>query len=225
MKIQIEEKILSENDKLALENRKLLAQHNVYSFNIISSPGSGKTSILETFLTELPKHHRVFVLIGDVQTENDAMRIIKAGYKARQIITGGACHLTAKVIGRHLNELDLHELDMLVIENVGNLVCPAAYDLGEDDKVVVLSVTEGEDKPLKYPSIFSKASLMLLHKIDLLPYLKFDKQKAIECAKALNSHLHIIETSCFSGQGFKEFIAWISSKFQEKKARVKNYSD
>lgn len=223
MKINVEEKVLSENDRFAHENRKLLEHHNVYTFNLISSPGSGKTSVLETLLTKLAGQCRAYVLIGDVQTDNDAMRIVKAGFKATQIITGGACHLTAKVIQQYLNGVNLDELDVLIIENVGNLVCPSAYDLGEDDKIVMLSVTEGEDKPIKYPSIFNRASLMLLHKIDLLPYLKFDKQKAIEYAKAVNPNLEIIETSCVSGQGFMDFLEWIHKKMNRKKLEPKKH--
>jgi hydrogenase nickel incorporation protein HypB len=221
MKITIEEKVLSENDSIARDNRNLLAQHCIYCCNVISSPGSGKTSILETFLKHLSGLHKAYVLIGDVQTDNDAMRIINAGYRAKQIITGGACHLTAKVIAQYLHELTLQDMDMLIIENVGNLVCPAAYDLGEDDKIVVLSVAEGEDKPMKYPSIFSKASLMLLHKIDLLPHVPFNKQKAIEYAKAVSPHLEIIETSCVTGQGFQELTAWVNRKIDEKRIRSK----
>ncbi|OGF68086.1 MAG: hydrogenase accessory protein HypB [Candidatus Fischerbacteria bacterium RBG_13_37_8] len=219
MKIKLEEKVLSENDKIANQNRDLFKEKNLYVINIISSPGAGKTSILEKFLYKLSPDITAYVLIGDVQTENDARRIQDAGYDARQIITGGACHLNAQMIGKNVESIDLERLDMLIIENVGNLVCPAAYDLGEDDKIVVLSVTEGEDKPIKYPAIFNKATLMLLHKVDLLPHLKFDKKKAIDYALAVNAQLKVIETSCVTGEGFDELFQWVRSNINMKKAR------
>ncbi len=216
MKIKIEDKILSENDRIAAENRELLKRNNIYSINIISSPGSGKTSLIEALLKRMPKHLRAYVLIGDVQTENDAERIRKAGFLAKQIITGGGCHLNAKMIATKLKEIDLSNLNLLIIENVGNLVCPSAYDLGEDDKIVILSLPEGEDKPVKYPAIFSKASLMLLHKMDLLNYINFDKEKAKRYALSVNPKLTIIETSCVNGDGIEEFKEWVVCKIKLK---------
>jgi len=216
MKIKIGDKILSENDRIAVENRELLKRNGIYSINLISSPGSGKTSIIEALLRRVPKHLRAFVLIGDVQTENDAERIRQAGFPAKQIITGGGCHLNAKMIADRLKEIDLSNLNLLVIENVGNLVCPSAYDLGEDDKIVILSLPEGEDKPVKYPAIFSKASLMLLHKIDLLSYINFDKEKAKRYALSVNPKLKIIETSCINGEGIEEFKSWVVCRIKPK---------
>lgn len=216
MKIKIEDKILSENDRIAAENRGLLKQNKIYGINIISSPGSGKTSLIEALLKRMPKHLRAYVLIGDVQTENDAERIRKAGFQAKQIITGGGCHLNAKMIATKLKEIDLSNLNLLIIENVGNLVCPSAYDLGEDDKIVILSLPEGEDKPVKYPAIFSKASLMLLHKMDLLNYINFDKEKAKRYALSVNPKLTIIETSCVNGDGIEEFKNWVICKIKPK---------
>src|SRR3569833_58822 len=151
--VQVEKKVLNENQIVAAALRDKFQQHGIFCFNIISSPGSGKTSLLERTLERLPKHSRVAVLVGDLQTENDAKRLERFGFPVRQIITGGTCHLDARMIEKHLAEWDLAELDTLIIENVGNLVCPTSYDLGEAFKVVLLSVTEGEAKPLNYPSI------------------------------------------------------------------------
>ncbi|MGE5112811.1 MAG: hydrogenase nickel incorporation protein HypB, partial [Acidobacteriaceae bacterium] len=167
--IAVEKKVLNENQIVAQQLRERFREHGVFCFNIISSPGSGKTSLLERTLERLPKGSRVAVLTGDLQTENDAKRLAHFGFPVRQIITGGTCHLDARMVDKHLAEWNLAELDTLIIENVGNLVCPTSYDLGEAFKVVLLSVTEGEDKPLKYPSIFVKSELMVLNKIDLLP--------------------------------------------------------
>jgi hydrogenase nickel incorporation protein HypB len=217
MKINIGEKVLSENDKIAMANRALFDENNIYVLNMISSPGAGKTSIIERLLQVLSNKYRAYVLIGDVQTENDANRIKRLGFKATQIITGGGCHLNAKMISERLKEMQLADLDLVIIENVGNLVCPSAYDLGEDDKIVVLSVPEGEDKPIKYPSIFSKASLMLLNKIDLLPFIQFEKNKALEYARAVNPGIEIIELSCVTGDGIDQLGRWLEKRIEGKK--------
>jgi len=174
----LEGKILKENDRIAAELRARFAEHEVLCLNLISSPGSGKTSLLERTLESFEPGDRVAVLTGDIQTDNDAARLARWGFPVRQITTGGTCHLDARMIERALSDWRLEELDLLLIENVGNLVCPSSYDLGEAAKIVVLSVTEGEDKPLKYPSIFSKAELMVLNKMDLLPYVPFDIARA-----------------------------------------------
>ncbi len=173
-RVPLERKVLSENDRIAAELRARFQEHGVLCLNLISSPGSGKTSLLERTLEALPQHDRVAVLTGDIQTENDANRLKRFHFPVKQITTGGTCHLDARMIERHLADWKLEnqhleDLDLLLIENVGNLVCPASYDLGEAAKIVVLSVTEGEDKPLKYPSIFFKSDLLVLSKIDLLP--------------------------------------------------------
>lgn len=215
MRIKIGNKILSENDKIAEENRRILKEHKIYCMNIISSPGSGKTSLIQALLKKVSEKIRAYVLIGDVQTENDAKRIREAGFQAKQIITGGGCHLNAKMISDKLHEIELSNLDLLIIENVGNLVCPSAYDLGENDKIVVLSLPEGEDKPIKYPAIFSKASLMLLHKMDLYNYLSFNKEKAKEYALSINPKIQIIETSCINGMGIEEFKNWVEAKINK----------
>src|SRR6516225_4824387 len=172
-RVPLEKKVLSENDRVAGELRGRFREQGVLCLNLISSPGSGKTSLLERTLESFPRSERVAVLTGDIQTENDAARLRRFGFPTKQITTGGTCHLDARMIDRHIADWRLKDLDILFIENVGNLVCPSSYDLGEAAKIVVLSVTEGEDKPLKYPSIFFKSELLVLNKVDLLPYVPF----------------------------------------------------
>ena len=173
-RVPLEGKVLNENARVAAELRERFREHRVLVVNLVSSPGSGKTTLLEKTLEHLPTGSRVAVLTGDLQTENDANRLKRYGYPVKQIVTGGTCHLDARMIEKHIADWDLAKLDALIIENVGNLVCPSSYDLGESAKIVLLSVTEGEDKPLKYPSIFFKSELMILTKTDLLPYVPFD---------------------------------------------------
>ena len=210
--IQVEKKVLNENQIVAAKLRENFQRHGIFCFNIISSPGSGKTSLLERTLERLPKDSRVAVLVGDLQTENDAKRLERFGFPVRQIITGGTCHLDARMIEKHLAEWDLAKLDTLIIENVGNLVCPTGYDLGEAFKVVMLSVTEGEDKPLKYPSIFFKSELMILNKVDLLPYVPFDATKAKENARKVHPGMEILDVSCTTGAGLDEWMQWLEMK-------------
>jgi hydrogenase nickel incorporation protein HypB len=211
-KVPLEKKVLSENDRLAAALRARFQASGVRSFNLISSPGSGKTTLLERTLERLPGGSRVAVLTGDLQTENDADRLRKYGFPVRQITTGGACHLDARMIERGLEGWAVEDLDLLIIENVGNLVCPTSYDLGEDAKVVVLSVTEGEDKPLKYPGIFARAALMVLSKTDLLPYVPFKPELARENALRVNPGLEIIELSCTTGQGLEAWMEWVQRR-------------
>ena len=210
--IPVEKKVLNENQIVAAKLRECFRQQGIFCFNIISSPGSGKTSLLERTLERLPRDSRVAVLTGDLQTENDAKRLERFGFPVRQIITGGTCHLDARMVEKHLAEWDLARLDTLIIENVGNLVCPTSYDLGEAFKVVMLSVTEGDDKPLKYPSIFFKSELMLLNKIDLLPYVPFDTEKAKENARKVHPGMEIIDVSCTTGAGLDEWMLWLEHK-------------
>lgn len=211
-RVQVEQKVLNENQRLALELRERYRQNNVFCVNLISSPGSGKTSLLERTLAAFPKDTRVAVLTGDIQTENDARRLSQYGFPARQITTGGTCHLDARMIDKHLAEFDLANLDLLLIENVGNLVCPSSYDLGEHAKIVLLSVTEGEDKPLKYPSIFAKSELCVINKIDLLPYVPFDLQLARDNAERAHPGIHILEVSCTTGQGLDDWMTWLKQR-------------
>jgi hydrogenase nickel incorporation protein HypB len=185
--------------------------------NFIGSPGSGKTAFLERTLQLLPQNTRAVVLTGDLQTEADANRLARYGYPVRQIVTVGACHLDARMVEKHLEGWDLTDLDFLFIENVGNLVCPTSYDLGEDAKIVVLSVTEGEEKPLKYPGIFRKAELMVLNKIDLLPYVPFKVDLALENARSINPNIEVVETCCLTGAGFDQWMKWLALRVDRKR--------
>ncbi len=211
-KISIEKKILSENDKLAAGIRAQLKERGIVALNFVSSPGSGKTSLLEKTLGALNNELRIGLIAGDVQTENDANRLLRAGGKmVRPIVTGGACHLDAKMVTRVLPELDLNQIDLLFIENVGNLVCPSSYDLGEDMKVVLISTTEGDDKPLKYPGLFRRSSVMVINKIDLLGSSDFDMNRVKENARNINADLKFFEVSCRTGRGLEAWYAWLKS--------------
>lgn len=210
--VVLEKKVLSENQRLAEELRDRFARSGTLVVNLISSPGSGKTRLLERTLESFPKGVRAAVLTGDIQTDADATRLARFGFPVRQITTGGTCHLDAKMIDRHLEGWDLDALDILFIENVGNLVCPSSYDLGEAAKIVLLSVTEGEEKPLKYPSIFFKSKLILITKIDLLPYVPFDYALACANARSVNADADILGVSCQTDTGVREWMEWLSAK-------------
>jgi len=217
--IQMEKKVLSENDKLAAAIRVKLNQNKVASLNFVSSPGSGKTSLLEKTLQTLGNELRIGMIAGDVQTENDANRLIQAGgEKIKPLVTGGSCHLDAKMISKVLPEMELDDLDLFIIENIGNLVCPAGYDLGEDMKVVLISVTEGDDKPLKYPKMFRNASLMIINKIDMLELCDFDMDTVKKNALQINGDLKIFETSCRTGEGLDAWYDWLRGFVREKQA-------
>jgi len=211
-RVVLERKVLSENDRIAAGLRTLFAGHGILALNLISSPGSGKTSLLERTLESFDRSERVAVLTGDIQTENDAKRLARFGFPVKQITTGGTCHLDARMIERGLDGWKLEEIDLLLVENVGNLVCPSSYDLGEAAKVVVLSVTEGEDKPLKYPSIFFKSELLVLNKIDLLPYVPFDIAAAESNARSVHGDIGIVRTSCQTREGLTDWLAWLGNK-------------
>lgn len=211
-RVPLEKKVLSENDRIAAELRERFREHGILCLNLISSPGSGKTSLLERTLETLPKSERVVVLTGDIQTENDAARLRRFGFPTKQITTGGTCHLDARMIERHLADWRLEDIDLLLIENVGNLVCPASYDLGEAAKIVILSVTEGEDKPLKYPSIFFKSELLVVNKVDLLPYVPFDIAAAEENARKVHPGMEIVRVSCTAGNGLDEWMRWLEGR-------------
>jgi hydrogenase nickel incorporation protein HypB len=219
-RVSLERKVLSENDRVAGELRNRFQEHDVLCLNIISSPGSGKTSLLESTLDHLPKGERVAVLTGDIQTDNDAARLRRFGFPVKQITTGGTCHLDARMIDRHLADWKLEDLDLLLIENVGNLVCPASYDLGEEAKIVLLSVTEGEDKPLKYPSIFFKSDLLVLTKTDLLPYVPFNIETAAENARRVHPGMEIVQVSTLTGNGVQEWLDWLGKRRKTKRALV-----
>ena len=207
-RVQIEQDILSRNNAYAHENRQLLAGQGIFALNLVSGPGSGKTTLLcktITMLAGLP----VAVIEGDQQTSMDAERIRATGAPAVQINTGKGCHLDAHMVGHAMSRLALKDDSLLMIENVGNLVCPAAFDLGEAHKVVILSVTEGEDKPIKYPDMFRAASLMLLNKIDLLPHLDFDVEAALAYARRVNPQIRVIQLSATRGEGMDEWLQFL----------------
>lgn len=207
--IEIEEDILGKNNRLAGFNRALFKEKGIFVLNLVSSPGSGKTTLLERTLSELSKKLRCAVIEGDQQTDNDAQRIAATGVPVRQINTGAGCHLDAHMIMHGTDGFDLDNLDLLLIENVGNLVCPAAFDLGEQHKVAVLSVTEGEDKPIKYPQMFHNSTVMLLNKTDLLPYLDFDIEVCKTYARRVNPEIVIFEVSAKSGAGMDAWYQWL----------------
>ena len=207
--ITIERKVLEKNDALAQRNRDLFAQNRNFVINLVSSPGSGKTSLLEATLGKLKKEISVAVIEGDVQTDLDAQRVAKFDVPVVQIVTNGGCHLEAKLVFDAMQNVDLASTDLLVIENVGNLVCPSNYDLGEALKVVVLSVTEGDDKPLKYPGMFRNASVLIVNKIDLLPYVSSDVAVLTKNALSINPSLTVFPLSCRTGEGLEAWCDWL----------------
>ncbi|MEW7999151.1 MAG: hydrogenase nickel incorporation protein HypB [Candidatus Thiodiazotropha endolucinida] len=212
--VQIEQDILSKNNQYAAANRNYFQQHGILSLNLVSSPGSGKTTLLARTIGDLQAEYAISVIEGDQQTSNDAERIRATGAKALQINTGKGCHLDGHMVGHALETLKPDQGSLLFIENVGNLVCPAAFDLGEAHKVAILSVTEGEDKPIKYPDMFHAADLMLLNKIDLLPYLDFDVQRCIEYAQRINPKIKVLQLSATTGEGMLNWYQWIAASRQ-----------
>ncbi len=208
--ITVERKVLEKNDEIARQNRELFSRHGVFVVNMVSSPGAGKTSILERTLEHLQGMIPTAVIEGDVQTDLDAQRVARYHVPAVQILTRGGCHLEAHLVREALKNIDLTGLRLLIIENVGNLVCPSNYDLGEAMKVVVASTTEGDDKPLKYPAMFRNAAILLINKIDLLPYLNCDLATLKGNALKINPSLLVFETSCTTGQGIPEWCDWLS---------------
>ena len=208
--IEVRERVMAKNDELAADVRRRLAQHDVASFNLVSSPGSGKTALLERTLAVLGEELGIAVVTGDVQTQNDAERLAHHTTRLVQaVVTGGACHLDARQIMESLDAIDLDATRLLFIENVGNLVCPASWDLGERAKIVVFSVTEGEDKPLKYPKMFQRSRYAVLNKIDLLPHVPFDVDRAIRNALEINPDLQFFQTSALTGRGLDEWFAFL----------------
>jgi hydrogenase nickel incorporation protein HypB len=214
--ITIERKVLEKNDEIAAKNRKLFKKNNVFTANLVSSPGSGKTSVVEKTLEYFKGKMKISVIEGDVQTNLDAERVSKYGVPVVQIVTNGSCHLEAKLVQDALQNLKLTDADVLFIENVGNLVCPATYDLGEDMKVVIASTTEGDDKPLKYPRMFINASVLLINKIDLIPYINCSMEELKKNALQINPELEIFELSCTTGEGIDKWCKWLESRIQKK---------
>lgn len=215
--VTIERKVLEKNDELARQNRAAFARAGVFAVNLVSSPGAGKTSLLERSLERLRGRVEVRVIEGDVQTDFDAQRIARYNVPVVQIVTNGACHLEAKLVQDALAPLQWGTAGLLVIENVGNLVCPASFDLGEDMKIVVLSTTEGDDKPLKYPAMFRNAGALVINKIDLLPHVDCSVATIRARALQINPSLRIFETSCRSGYGIEEWCGWLEEQVRTKK--------
>jgi hydrogenase nickel incorporation protein HypB len=209
MKVKVAESILGANDRIAEENRRLFKENGVFVINIMSSPGAGKTTLLERTLTALKDRYKIGVIEGDVATTADAQRIEKLGVPVVQINTGSACHLDGSMVRGALEEFDLKSLDLLIVENVGNLVCPAEFKLGEDKKVMLLSVAEGDDKPLKYPLMFHESSVLLINKLDLLPYTDFDLEKARRDSLSINPKLDVFPLSCRTGEGLAGWYGWL----------------
>lgn len=215
MKIPVVKNILQANDRIAEENRKLFESENLAVINLMSSPGSGKTSLLERTADAVKGQIRMGVIEGDIQSTKDAERIAAKGVPAVQINTEGACHLDGNMIRDALSAFDLSELDLLVVENVGNLVCPAEFNVGEDHKVAILSVAEGADKPEKYPLIFYESSVLLINKIDLLPYVDCDVQEIRDVSLRINPKLEIFEISCKTGDGIDQWANWLSKQIKK----------
>jgi hydrogenase nickel incorporation protein HypB len=210
--VPLERKVLSENDRIAAELRARFAEHGILCLNLVSSPGAGKTTLLERTLEGFPRGERVAVLTGDIQTDNDARRLARFGFPVKQITTAGACHLDARMVERALEDWRLEDVNLLLVENVGNLVCPASYDLGEAAKVVILSVAEGEDKPLKYPAMFFRAELLVLSKIDLLPHVPFNMASARENAQRVHPGIEMMDVSCTTGAGLEKWREWLEAR-------------
>ncbi|WP_198244313.1 hydrogenase nickel incorporation protein HypB [methane-oxidizing endosymbiont of Gigantopelta aegis] len=214
--VQIEQNILSKNDEYARANRQAFAEKGILTLNLVSSPGSGKTSLLTRTLQDLTEEIPMAVIEGDQETSRDADRIRETGVKAVQINTGKGCHLDAHQVGHAVEHLSLQQGSVLMIENVGNLVCPAAFDLGEAAKVAILSVTEGEDKPIKYPDMFHAADILLLNKIDLLPYLDFNVEQCIDYARRVNPGIQVFKISAKTGEGLQDWYQWIRLSLQTR---------
>jgi len=216
MKINVMTDILEANDRIAVANGEVFKKHRNLVLNLISSPGSGKTMILEKTAEALKGKLRLGVIAGDIETTRDSERLQKYKIPVVQLTTGSACHLDANMVASALPNLDLSKVDILVIENVGNLVCPAEFKVGEDYKVVMLSVTEGDEKPLKYPLVFNESALLLINKIDLLKYTNFNLKEAKANARRVNPDLDIIDISCTTGEGISDWIAWLNQHYQKK---------
>jgi hydrogenase nickel incorporation protein HypB len=217
--IKVVRRVLDANDMMARQNRKLFTEKKVFVLNVMSSPGSGKTTTLEKTLTRIMPEIRCAVIVGDICTTHDADRLAQSGAPVVQVNTdefGGDCHLAAHVIEKAVTNIDLEAIDLLIVENIGNLVCPAEFDIGEDVRVVVLSVTEGEDKPVKYPLMFRECDAALLNKIDLLPYLDYDKQAAVEYIHQIQPGMPVYEISAKTDEGFDPWVDWLKNKLYQK---------
>ncbi len=216
--ITIERKVLEKNDKIAATLRKQFTENKITALNLLSSPGSGKTTLLEQTLQRLKDTVSMCVIEGDVQTDRDARRIAKYNVPVAQIVTNGGCHLDAQLVQDAVSRLDLNGVQMLFIENVGNLVCPASYDLGEDNKIVIVSTAEGDDKPVKYPQMFRVANVCILNKTDLMPYVDFDVDAFTENAQKINPFLTFFNLSAKTGDGLDDWCQWLQNELESKRA-------
>ena len=216
MEVKVMKNILGENEKIADENRKLFRDKNIFVVNLMGSPGSGKTTLLEKTLSQLTKKFSVAVIEGDLFTARDAERIERQNVPVVQINTAGGCHLDAAMVRRAAESLDLNKIDLLIVENVGNLVCPAEFDVGEDIKAVVLSITEGDDKPLKYPLIFKESAVAILNKIDLLPFTNFNLEQARADLSTIHPKIKIVETSCTKETGLDDWCNFLIQMSESK---------
>jgi len=216
MEVKVVKNILEANEVIASQSRTLFAEKGIYVLNLMGSPGAGKTTLLEQAIEHLKDKNRIAVIEGDIATSRDAERIAHHAIPAVQINTGGACHLDGNMVRGVLKEFDLNQIDLLIVENVGNLVCPAEFNIGENDKVMIISVTEGDDKPQKYPLMFQVSTVLLLNKIDLLPYLDFDMERFQGDALKVNPRLKIMAISCKTGEGLDTWFEWIKDKVSTK---------
>lgn len=216
MKISVMTDVLEANDRIAAANKDVFDRNGNLVINLMSSPGSGKTSLLEKTAEALAGQMRLGVVVGDIETSRDAERLEKHDIPAIQLTTGTACHLDGNMIASALPHLDLDRIDILFIENVGNLVCPAEFKVGEDDKVMILSVTEGDEKPLKYPLMFRESSLLIINKTDLLSFTNFNMEEARANARRINPNLEILELSCTTGQGMEQWLSWLTARRQRR---------
>jgi hydrogenase nickel incorporation protein HypB len=215
MKVSLSQKILSRNEECAQKNREFFKKHKILCLNVISSPGAGKTSLLVRTIQDLKDRMKIGVIEGDLETDNDARKILAAGAAAFQIETKGACHLSAEQVHNALKMIDAEKMDLVFIENVGNLVCPSAFDLGEGKRVVILSVPEGDDKPAKYPGTFAGASVVLINKIDLLAHVEFNLQRVLADIRMVNPNAQILELSATTGEGMKTWYNWLKEQIEK----------
>ena len=215
-KVDLEKRVLTKNERIALENKERFAESGTFVINLVSSPGSGKTSLIEETVKALKNECRIFVVTGDLMTENDAKRIARHGVDAVQISTGGACHLDAGMVEKKLLGRDVTSYDLIIIENVGNLVCPASFYLGEDLKVLLVAVGEGDDKPVKYPPMVRVSSVLVVNKLDLVPYTDSNPDLIGENALRIQPDLMVFKVSCKTGEGIEEWIGWLRSQLKSK---------
>ncbi len=217
MKINVVKNVLDANNRIAQENRKLFDEKNIYVINLMSSPGAGKTTLVEETIKALKDKFRIAVIEGDIQDTYDAERIAKLDIPVAQINTGGACHIDGNMIRETFPGFNMDEIDFIINENVGNLVCPAEFSVGENIKVMLLSTPEGADKPMKYPLMFKESTALLINKTDLLPYVDFDMKKALKDAKSINPDLNIFGVSCKTGQGLDQWVSWLTGQIEQFK--------